>query len=94
MAELCHLDRANAEAKKEIMGMRLLAYHAPAKAAIDLALPWHISTVQIAALNHDIRKGFHSTSNPAMPWGPKDHLRALAIIPIIRRATSLDLSLC
>ena len=57
MAEFWQLDRANAEAKKEITGIRLPAYNAPAKAAIDLALPWHSSTVQIAARNHDIVLG-------------------------------------
>ena len=40
VAEFCQLDRANAEGKKEIMGMRLPAYNARSKAAIDLALPW------------------------------------------------------
>ena len=49
VAEFCQLDTANAEAKKEILGMRLPAYNAPTKTAIVLALPWHSSSVQIIA---------------------------------------------
>ena len=49
VAEFCQLDRANAEAKKEMLGMRLPAYNAPTKTVIVLALPWHSSTVQIIA---------------------------------------------
>ena len=57
--------------------MRLPAYNALAKTAIELALLWHNSTVQIATGNHDIfsRKlsKYMKTQNPAKPWGPKDY---------------------
>ena len=52
--EFCQLERANAEEKKEIMGMKLPVYNVQAKRSIDLALPWHSSTIQIAARNHDL----------------------------------------
>ena len=54
VAEFCQLERANAEARKEIMGMHRPIYHALKKRAIELALPWHNSTVQIVKRNHDI----------------------------------------
>ena len=41
VAEFCKLDRQDSEAKKEIMGMRLPVYNAPAKKSIELSLPWH-----------------------------------------------------
>ena len=57
MAEFCKLDRQDSEAKKEIMGMILLVYNAPAKKSIKLSLPWHSSTIPIADRNHDIVLG-------------------------------------
>ena len=53
-AELCQLERVNAEAKKEIICMQRQIYNALKKRAIELALPWHSSTIQIAQGNHDI----------------------------------------
>ena len=39
-------------------------------------MPWHSSTVPIAAMNHDIVRGKLNKSlkpqNPAKPWSPKD----------------------
>ena len=52
VAEFCKLDRQDPEAKREIMGMRLRAYNAPARKSIELN--WHSSTIPIAERNHDI----------------------------------------
>ena len=76
VAEFCKLDRQDPEAKKEIMGMRLPAYNAPAKKSIELSLPWHSSTIPIADRNHDIVLGKLSksmkTQHLAKPWGLKE----------------------
>ena len=65
--------------------MRLPVYNAPAKRSIDLVLPWHSSTIQIPAQNHDIVSGklakYLKSLNPAKPWAQKIILRALVIIP-------------
>ena len=93
LAEFCQLERANAEAKKEIIGMQRPIYNASKKTAIKLVLPWHNLTVKIAQRNHEIVSGRLSKSmkslNTAKPWGRKDFLRAQAIILIMARATSL-----
>ena len=76
VSEFCKLDRQDTEAKKEIMGMRLPVYNAPAKKSIELSLPWHSSTIPIADRNHDIVLGkinkFMKDQHPAKPWGPKE----------------------
>ena len=48
VAEFCQSERANAESKKAIMGMQRPVYNALKERAIELALPWHNLTVQIA----------------------------------------------
>ena len=57
VAEFCNLDRQDPQIQKEVMGMRLPAYNAPAKKSIEISLPWHSSTVPIADMNHDIVRG-------------------------------------
>ena len=76
VAEFCNLDRQDPRIQKEVMGMRLPAYNAPAKKSIEISLPWHSSTIPIADLNHDIVRGKLNKSlkpqNPSKPWSPKD----------------------
>ena len=71
LAEFCQLDRSNAEAKKEVMGMMLPVYNALARAAIEC------STIQVATRNHDSVSGrllkFMKPLNQAKPWGPQDY---------------------
>ena len=55
--EFCNLDRQDPEAQKEVMGMRLPAYYAPARKSIEISLPWHSSTIPIAARNHVLVRG-------------------------------------
>ena len=75
VAEFCNLDRQDPQIQKEVMGMRLPAYNAPAKKSIEISLPWHSSTIPIADMNHDIVRGKLNKSlkpqNPAKPWSPK-----------------------
>ena len=54
VAEFCNLDRQDPQIQKEVTGMRLPAYNAPAKKSIEISLPWHSSTIPIADMNHDI----------------------------------------
>ena len=76
VAEFCNLDRQYPQIQKDIMGMRLPAYNAPAKKSIKISLPWHSSTIPIAYMNHDIVRGKLNKSlkpqNPAKPWSLKD----------------------
>ena len=76
VAEFCNLDRQDPRIQKEVMGMRLPAYNAPAKKSIEISLPWHSSTIPIANMNHDIVRGKLNKSlkpqNPSKPWSPKD----------------------
>ena len=46
VAEFCNLDRQYPQIQKEVMGMRLPAYNAPAKKSIEISLPWHSSTIE------------------------------------------------
>ena len=66
--------RTGPQIQKEVMGMSLPAYSAPAKK--EIFLPWHSSTVPIADMNHDIVRGKLNNSlkpqNPAKPWSPKN----------------------
>ena len=55
-AEFCKLDRQDSDAKREVMGMRLPVYNAPARKSIELSLPWHSSTIPIADRNHNNRQ--------------------------------------
>ena len=74
VAEFCNLDRQDPQ--KEVMGMRLPTYNAPAKKSIEISLPWHSSTIPIADMNHDIVRGKFNKSlkpqNPSKPSSPKD----------------------
>ena len=76
VAEFCNLERQDPQIQKEVMGMRLPAYNAPAKKSIEISLPWHSSTIPIADMNHDIVRGKLNKSlkpqNPAKPWSSKD----------------------
>ena len=70
------------------MGMRLPAYNAPTKKSIEVSLPWHSTTADIASLNNDIVRGKLNKSlkplNPSKPWSPKEFFGYLA------RPESLD----
>ena len=76
VAEICNLDRQDPQIQREVIGMRLPAYNAPAKKSIEISLPWHSSTIPITDMNHDIVRGKFNKSlkpqNPAKPWSPKD----------------------
>ena len=97
VAEFCNLDRQDPQIQKEVMGMRLPAYNAPAKKSIEISLPWHSSTIPITDMNHDIVRGKLNKSlkpqNPAKPWSPKDFFGALATIPITLRVILLNQNL-
>ena len=75
IAEFC-----NPRVQKEVMGMRLPAYNAPTKKSIEVSLPWHSTTADIANLNNDIVRGKLNKSlkplNPSKPWGPKEFFGA------------------
>ena len=76
VAEFCNLDKQDPQIQKDVMGMRLPAYNAPAKKSIEISLPWHSSTIPIADMNHDIVRGKFNKSlkpqNPSKPWSLKD----------------------
>ena len=57
IAEFCNLNRQDPRVQKEVMGMRLPAYNAPTKKSIEVSLPWHSTTADIANLNNDIVRG-------------------------------------
>ena len=84
VAEFCNLDRQDPRIQKEVMGMRLPAYNAPAKKSMEISLPWHSSTIPIADMNHDIVRGKLNKSlkpqNPSKPWSPKDFFRRLGLL--------------
>ena len=77
IAEFCNLNR---QVQKEVMGMRLPAYNAPTKKSIEVSLPWHSTTADIANLNNDIVRGKLNKSlkplNPSKPWSPKEFFGA------------------
>ena len=76
VAEFYNLDRQDPQIQKDVMGMRLPAYNAPAKKSIKISLLWHSSTIPIVDMNHDIVRGKLNKAlkpqNPAKPWSPKD----------------------
>ena len=76
VAEFCKLDRQDSDAKREVMGMRLPGYNAPARKSIALSLPWHSSTIPIADRNHNIVLGrlskYMKEQHPVKPWGPRE----------------------
>ena len=76
VAEFCDLNRQDPQSQKEVLGMRLPAYNAPAKKSIEISLPWHSSVIPIADMNNNIVRGKLNKSlkpqNPAKPLSPKD----------------------
>ena len=80
IAEFGNLNRQDPRVQKEVMGMRLPAYNAPTKKSIEVSLPWHSTTADIADLNNDIVRGKLNKSlkplNPSKPWGPKEFFGA------------------
>ena len=60
--------------------MRLPAYNAPTKKSIEISLPWHSTTIDIADLNNDVVRGNFNKSlkplNPSKPWSPKEFFGA------------------
>ena len=41
----CSLERSDAEDQNKVLGMQNLVYHAPARATINVSLPWYSSAV-------------------------------------------------
>ena len=80
IAEFCNLNRQDPRVQKEVMGMRLPPYNARTKKSIEVSLPWHSSTADIANLNNDIVRGKLNKSlkslNPSKPWSPKEFFGA------------------
>ena len=79
IAEFCNLNRQDPRVQKEVMGMRLPAYNAPTKKSIEISLPWHSTTIDIADLNNDIVRGkFNKSLKPlkSKPWSPKEFFGA------------------
>ena len=78
IAEFCNLNRQDPRVQKEVMGMRLPAYNAPTKKSIEISLPWHSTTIDIADLNNDIVRGKFNKSlkPPSKPWSPKEFFGA------------------
>ena len=74
VATFCSLERSDTEDQRKVMGMKNPVYYDPARATINLALPWHSSAVEIADRKYNIVTGKLSKSmkslNPAKPWGP------------------------
>ena len=61
------------------MGMKHLIYHDPARATINLALPWHSSAEEIAVCNFNIIMGklnkcMKSLNPVTRPWAAKGFL--------------------
>ena len=56
VANFCGLERGDPE-QKRVMGMKHPNYHDPARATINLALPWHSVADKIADLNLKIVDG-------------------------------------
>ena len=76
VAEFCDLKRQDPQSQKEVLGMRLPAYNAPAKKSIEISLPCYSSVIPIADMNNNIVRGKLNKSlkpqNTAKPWSPKD----------------------
>ena len=70
VAAFCNLDRQDPRVPKEVMGMRLPAYNAPTKKSIEISLPWHNTTIDIADLNNNIVRGkFNKSMKPLTHLG-------------------------
>ena len=52
VAKFCDLKRTDSEDTTKVLRMSNSPYHAPVAAPINLALPWHASSVEIAERNH------------------------------------------
>ena len=57
VANFCGLERSGTEDTTKVIGMMNLPYHAPVRTPINLALPWHSSSVEIADCNYNIVTG-------------------------------------
>ena len=74
VANFCELERGETEAQKRVMGMKRPFYHDPARATINLALPWPNVAEKIADLNFKIVNGHNGmkSCHPAKPLGSRD----------------------
>ena len=70
VAKFCGLERT------KFIEMMKTPYHAPVRAPINLAPPWHSSATKVADFYHNIITGKLSKSlkklNCLKTWGPKD----------------------
>ena len=57
VAKFCNHDRQDPQIQKEVMGIRLPAYNAPAKKSIKISPPWHSSAFPIVGRIHGIVRG-------------------------------------
>ena len=57
VANFCELERGDSEDQRKVMGMNRPTYHDPARASINLALPWHRVAAEIADHNFNIFTG-------------------------------------
>ena len=74
VANFYELERGDPEVQRNVMGMIRPAYHDPARASNNLALPWYSVATEIAHLNFNIVTGKINkrmkSCNLARPWGP------------------------
>ena len=47
VATFCRLERSDTEGQRKIMGMKNPVDHDPGRGIINLAVPWHISAVEM-----------------------------------------------
>ena len=57
VAEFFNRDRQDPQIQKEVMGIRLPAYNAPARKSIKISLPWHSSAFPKVGRIHGIVRG-------------------------------------
>ena len=83
---ILYLDRQDPQIQKEVMGMRLPAYNAPANKFIKISLPWLSSTFPIVGRIHGIVRGrlikFLKPRHPTSLGTRKVFFGAPATIPI------------
>ena len=78
VGNFCELERGDTEEQKQVMGMKCPPplYHDPARATINLALPWHSIAEEIADLNFKIVYGqlnkCMKSCHLAKPWASRD----------------------
>ena len=88
VAEFCNQDRQDPQIQKEVMGIRLPAYNAPAKKSIKISLPWHSSAFPTVGRIHGIHvvRGrldkFLKPRHPASLGAREVFSGTLATIPI------------